>query len=289
MIMEFHPKVSMTINGHIFSYRLFEALEGISNYWSQREAAKKLGISHAVLNRRIRESEEKLGFLLVETSGVGSGLTLEGNKILERYHGYLNRLKDRDKPVICGGHIATGLLDVLSHHYGLEAVIYSTDDENAIQMAEMDLVDVLVLDDPVHAFLRDLDFYPIAYDHLVLVSGAEKNPRNLDDLEGGNFVEIPFSAQRLAWNTLDNLGIDYKIVNLCSSPITALKMVQQSDDLHTFLNRSFTSGSDLLAEDTRHLISLVLWNKNRELKDFLEYILGRGQIIIENWGFERIV
>jgi hypothetical protein len=108
-------------------------------------------------------------------------------------------------------------------------------------------------------------------------------------LEGGNFVEIPFSAQRLAWNTLDNLGIDYKIVNLCSSPITALKMVQQSDDLHTFLNRSFTSGSDLLAEDTRHLISLVLWNKNRELKDFLEYILGRGQIIIENWGFERIV
>ncbi|MGZ4857894.1 MAG: LysR family transcriptional regulator [Methanobacteriaceae archaeon] len=287
--MEFHPKVSMTINGHAFSYRLFEALEGISNYWSQREAAKKLGISHAVLNRRIRESEEKLGFLLVETSGSGSGLTLEGSKILERYQRYLNRLKDRDKPVICGGYIATGLLDVLSHHYGLEAVIYSTDDENAIEMAEMDLVDVLVLDDPVHAFLRDLDFYPIAFDHLVLVSGAEKNPRNLDDLEGGKFVEVPFSAQRLAWNTLDNLGIDYKIVNLCSSPTTALKMVHQSDNLHTFLNSSFTSGSDLLAEDTRHLISLVLWNKNRELKDFLEYILGRGQIIIENWGFERIV
>jgi DNA-binding transcriptional LysR family regulator len=287
--MEFQPKVSMTINGQIFSYRLFEALEGISNYWSQREAAKKLGISHAVLNRRIRESEEKLGFLLVETSGVGSDLTTEGNKILDRYLRYLNRLKDRDKPVICGGYIATGLLDVLSHHYGLEAEIYSTDDESAIQMAEMDLVDVLVLDDPVHAFLRDLDFYPIAYDHLVLVSGEGKNPRNLVDLEGENFVEVPFSAQRLAWNTLDQLGIDYNIVNLCSSPQTALKMIQQGGGLHTFLNSSFTSGSDLLAEETHHLISLVLWNENRELKDFLEYILGRGQIIIENWGFERII
>jgi DNA-binding transcriptional LysR family regulator len=287
--MKFHPKVSMAINGFTFSYRLFEALEGISNYWSQREAAKKLGISHAVLNRRIREAEEKLGFLLVEASGAGSGLTLEGNKILERYLRYLNRLQDCDKPVICGGHIATGLLDVLSHHYGLEAVIYSTDDESAIKMAEMDLVDVLVLDDPVHAFLRDLDFYPIAYDHLVLVSGTGKDPQSLDDLEGEKFVEVPFSAQRLAWNTLDQLGIDYRIVDLCSSPQTALKMVQQSDDFHTFLNSSFTSGLDLLTEETRHLISLVLWKENRELKDFLEYILGRGQIIIENWGFERLV
>jgi len=287
--MEFHPKVSMTINGFTFSYRLFEALKGISNYWSQREAAKKLGISHAVLNRRIREAENKLGFLLVDTSVAGSGLTLEGNKILERYMKYLNRLKGRDKPVICGGHIATGLLDVLSHRYGLEAVIYSTDDESAIQMAEMDLVDVLVFDDPVHAFLRDLDFYPIAYDHLVLVSGASKDPQSLDDLEGEQFVEVPFSAQRLAWNTLDQLGIDYSIVDLCSSPHTALKMVQQSDDFHTFLNNSFTSGLDLLAKETRHLLSLVLWNENRDLKDFLNYILGRGQIIIENCGFERIV
>jgi DNA-binding transcriptional LysR family regulator len=286
--MEFHPKVSMTINGLTYSYRLFEALEGISYHWSQREAAKKLGISHAVLNRRIREAEEKLGFLLVKTSGAGSALTPDGEKILERYLKYLNRLKDHDKPVICGGHIATGLLDVLSHHYGLDVVIYSTDDESAIQMAEMDLVDMLVLDDPVHAFLLDLDFYPIAYDHLVLVSGIGKDPQKLNDLEGEKFVEVPFSAQRLAWNTLDQLGIDYRIVELCSSPQTALKMVKENDDFHTFLNNSFTSGLDLITDETRHLISLVLWNENRELKDFLEYILGRGQIIIENWGFERI-
>jgi len=286
--MEFHPKVSMTINGLTYSYRLFEALEGISYHWSQREAAKKLGISHAVLNRRIREAEEKLGFLLVKTSGAGSALTPDGEKILERYLKYLNRLKDHDKPVICGGHIATGLLDVLSHHYGLDVVIYCTDDESAIQMAEMDLVDMLVLDDPVHAFLLDLDFYPIAYDHLVLVSGIGKDPQNLNDLEGEKFVEVPFSAQRLAWNTLDQLGIDYRIVELCSSPQTALKMVKENDDFHTFLNNSFTSGLDLITDETRHLISLVLWNENRELKDFLEYILGRGQIIIENWGFERI-
>jgi DNA-binding transcriptional LysR family regulator len=286
--MEFHPKLSINLNGQTFSYRLFEALNGISNNWSQREAAKELGISHAVLNRRIRDAEEKLGFKLVKTTRSGSELTSQGIKVLERYQKYLNRLRERETTVICGSYISTGLLDVLAHNYGLNAVICCTDDESAFQMAEMDLVDILVLDDPAHVFMRDLDFIPIAHDHLVLLSGSGEKPLNLDALNGEKFVEVPHSAQRLAWNTLDNLKIDYKIVELCSSPQTALKMVESSDDLHTFLNRSFTSGSDILAEDTEHLISLVLWNKNREIKDFLEFILGRGQNIIDKWGFKRI-
>ena len=53
-------------------------LECVSKTWSQREAAKKLGISHSVLNRRIKESEEKFGLRLVETTGAGSGLTENG-------------------------------------------------------------------------------------------------------------------------------------------------------------------------------------------------------------------
>lgn len=290
--MEFKPKLNLEINGVKFTYRLFDALEKISETWSQREAAKSLKISHAVLNRRIRDAEDKLGFKLVYTTGAGSGLTPQGVSILVKYQQYQDRLQERSIPFTCGGPVSTGLMDVLSKHYGLETVINSSNDLIALEMAKKGLVDVLLLDDPVHAFMHNLDFTPIARDHLVLVSGSDELPETVQELNGSKFVEIPHSAQRLAWNTLDQLRIDYEIVELCSSPQNALKMVSGNDDLYTFLNNSFisgiTTGSGLLADDTMHIISMVLWNPNPHLEDFLEFILGRGQEIIEKWGFKRI-
>ncbi len=298
--MKSQPSVNLQINGEIFSYRLFDALREITNTWSQREAAKRLGISHAVLNRRIRDAEGKLGFKLVETTGAGSGLSPQGMMILEKYQRYLRRLENRDVPVICGGPIATGLMDALARQYGLEVVIYTTDDLNALKMAEMDLVDILVLDDPVHAFMHDLDFLPIARDDLVLVSGSDENLETVEQLRGREFVEVIHSAQRLAWNTLDQLRVDYEIVDICNSPENALKMVKTREDLLTFQNRSFMSPlldsftvSDIMAEDTSHIISMVIPDKDEEdkkdeLKDFSNFIQGKGQDIIREWGFGRI-
>ncbi len=293
--MKFHPSLNLRIKGETFSYRLFEALTEITNTWSQREAAKRLGISHAVLNRRIRDAEGKLGFKLVETTGAGSGLSPQGMLILEKYQRYLRRLDEPDVPVIGGGPIATGLMDVLARQYGLEVTIYTTDDLNALEMAEMDLVDILVLDDPVHAFMHDLDFIPIARDDLVLVSGSDEYLENVDQLQGRKFVEIIHSAQRLAWNTLDQLRVDYEITELCSSPQNALKMVKNREDLLTFQSRSFMlpfldsfTVSDIMAEDTSHIISMVLPDKNEELENFSNFIQGRGQEIIREWGFRRI-
>lgn len=290
--MEFKTTLNLEINGVKFTYRLFDALEKISETWSQREAAKSLKISHAVLNRRIRDAEDKLGFKLVYTTGAGSGLTPQGVSILVKYQQYQDRLQERSIPFTCGGPVSTGLMDVLSKHYGLETVINSSNDLIALEMAKKGLVDVLLLDDPVHAFMHNLDFTPIARDHLVLVSGSDELPETVQELNGSKFVEIPHSAQRLAWNTLDQLRIDYEIVELCSSPQNALKMVSGNDGLYTFLNNSFisgiTTGSGLLADDTMHIISMVLWNPNPHLEDFLEFILGRGQEIIEKWGFKRI-
>ncbi len=291
--MKFHPSLNLKIKGETFNYRLFEALAEITSTWSQREAAKKLGISHAVLNRRIKNAEDKLGFKLVETTGAGSGLTPHGMAILDEYQRYLKRLNERDVPLICGGPVATGLMDRLLRSYGLEAEIHTTDDLNAIEMAEMDLVDILVLDDPVHAFMYELDLIPIARDDLVLVSDGEYF-NTVDELNGRKFVEVIHSAQRLAWNTLDQLRVDYEITEVCSSPHNALKSVK-NEKLLTFQNRSFMSPftnsftvSDILARDTSHVVGMVLYNQNDEIKDFSNFIQGRGQKIIQEWGFKRI-
>ena len=293
--MKFHPSLNLCIKGETFSYRLFEALTEITNTWSQREAAKRLGISHAVLNRRIRDAEEKLGFKLVETTGAGSGLSPQGMLILHKYQRYLRRLEEPDMLVIGGGPIATSLMDVLTRQYGLEAMIFTTDDLNALKMAEMDLVDILVLDDPVHAFMHDLDFIPIARDDLVLVSGSDEHLENVNQLHGRKFVEVIHSAQRLAWNTLDQLRVDYEIVDVCSSHENALKLVKKLENLLTFQSRSFMTPildsftvSDIMAEDTSHIISMVIPEKKEELEDFSNFIQGKGQKIIMEWGFRRI-
>jgi len=287
--MDYSPKLNMVINGYEFSYKIFETLRCVSKTWSQREAAKKLGISHSVLNRRIKESEGKLGLKLVETTGAGSGLTENGYKILNKYENYLIRLEERDKPVICGGYISTGLIEILADEYHLNATIYQTDDTSALELARKGMVDILVLDDPVRAFMYDLKFIPIAYDSLVLVSKNQEKIQEISYMNGKNFLEIPGSSQRLAWNIMDNKKIDYHITETVKSPYNALKKIQKNDKLYTFLNSSFIEGSNILKDETKHLITLVLCNtEDLVLKDFVDFITGSGQKIVENMGFIKI-
>jgi molybdenum-dependent DNA-binding transcriptional regulator ModE len=287
--MKYNPKLNMIIDGDEFSYKIFETLECVSKTWSQREAAKKLKISHSVLNRRIKDSEEKIGFRLIETTGAGSGLTSNGLKILKKYKKYMKRLENRKKPVICGGYISTGLMENLAEEYSLDVTIYSTNDQSALELAQKDMVDILTLDDPVRAFMYDLDFTPVAYDYLVLVSNSDDHINGLDDLNGKNFLEIPDSSQRLAWNTMDNIKINYEIIKLVNSPYSALKTIHKNPELYTFLNHSFIDGSSILKNDTQHLISLVLCDKeNNVLQDFVDFITSDGQKIIEEQGFIRI-
>ncbi len=287
--MNYNPLVSLIIEGHTFSYKLFEALEQISIKYSQRKAAQTLGISHAVLNRRVKEAEEKLGFKLVITTGAGSQLTEEADEMLQKYRKYKKRLKKRGKLTICGGYASSRLMETLSSKYGLNAAVYRTSDENAIHLANLDMVDILTLDDPVHAFIQNLDFVPIAYDHLVLVSSA-KIHHDLNELNGKNFVEIIDSPQRLAWNTLDDNKIQYKLAKEFKLPYDALRFVQKNPEFYTFISSSLWNGSDIIKNDTRHIISCVIYNKEDEIiNDFLNFILTfKGQKLVEECGFESV-
>lgn len=286
--MKFKPKLSLIIKEETLSFKFFESLDVVSQTRSQREAAKILGISHAVLNRRIKDTEKKLDIELVISTGAGSQLTEDGLELLKQYHYLMRRLTTHEKPVICGGYISAGLLEVLASEYGLDALVYQTEDESALYLYDMGMVDILTLDDPVKAFMRDLDFIPLARDHLVLVSPSDEDIEDLSELEGKKFLEITGSAQRLAWNTMDNERIDYKISKVLKSPYQALKIVKNSQDLYTFLNNSFTNGSDVLKEDTSHILTMVLYNpEDEKFKGFVDYINGRGRKLIKELGFQK--
>ncbi len=173
MSREIKPVIGIEVDGKIYNYKLFESLELLSKTYSQRKAAKKLGIAHSVFNRRILNAEKELGYKLVKKVGSGSEITKEGLELLDIYHTYNNRLKVNENIRIAGGHIITGLIDSLNLPFNLE--VYSTDNDSAFNLAKDDLIDLLALDDPLLAFSENLNFTPIAFDYMVLVSSVENS------------------------------------------------------------------------------------------------------------------
>ncbi|MDD6049018.1 MAG: LysR family transcriptional regulator [Methanobrevibacter ruminantium] len=281
------PEIGIEIDGISFNYKFFETLESLSKTYSQRKTAKELKVSHSVLNRRIKNAEDKLGEKLVITVGSGSELSEKGYELLDLYYKYKNRLEDRQEIIIVGGHIITGLLQAISYDLPFKTLIYSSDDESAYELAKQDLVDILALDDPLLAFENDLNFTAIAYDHLVLISPNHgKTIERISDLEGLKFIGVKGSAQRLAWSTLRQENINFTIEREVKSQFDAFKIVRNSDEYYTFLNASYFNGNEILKNETRHVISLVQINDTKDdIYNLIEYLLFDGQTKIGEQGF----
>ena len=285
--MELHSKglISLDINGDIYDYKLHESLESLSKTKPQRQSAKELNISHTVFNRRMLKAEEKLGVKITEKVGNGTILTREGLNLLDEFRKYAIQIEKTSDINIVGGHISTGLLESIELPFNTN--IYSSSDEDAFELAKRGVVDILTLDDPLIAFERDLNFIPIAYDYLVLISSPNsKKIESISDLEGLDFVNVNGSAQRLAWNSLQHYDINYNIAKTVNSQFDAFKLVRNSENLHTFLNASYFKGNELLKFDTRHVISLVKVNEDKpEIDEFIDYLTITAQEDIENQGF----
>lgn len=288
--MNFKSKglISLEIDEEIYDYKLYDTLKSLSKTHSQRKSAKELGISHAVLNRRIKKAEDKIGTSLVSKIGSGSVLTKDGMALLNEFQNYYNQISKTKNITIGGGHIVSGLLESINQPYELS--VYSSNDSNSFKLANRGAIDILALDDPLIAFEKDLNFIPIGFDYLVLITNKNSHEiKSLNDLQNLNYVSVAGSAQRLAWNTLDHYDIPYNIIKSVNSQFDAFKMVKNSDNLYSFLNASYFKGSDILKHDTRHAISLVQINEEKEeIFDFIEFLLNDGQKEIVKQGFSSI-
>jgi DNA-binding transcriptional LysR family regulator len=285
--MKFESKglISLEINGQVYDYKLYQSLDTLARTKSQRKSAKELNISHTVFNRRLLKAEEKLGTKITEKVGNGTRLTSDGMKLLEEFRKYMIQIEKTSDINIAGGHISTGLLESIETPFNLN--IYSSSDEDAFKLAKRGAVDILTLDDPLIAYERDINFMPIAYDYLVLVSSPKsRSIESISDLEGLDFVGVNGSAQRLAWNSLKHYDIEFNIAERVNSQFDAFKMVRNSENLYTFLNASYFKGNELLKYDTQHVISAVKVNEDKaEVDEFIRYLINDAQDLIEKQGF----
>ena len=285
MKLESKGLISLEINGEIYGYKLYQSLESLHRTNSQRQSAKELNISHTVFNRRILNAEKQLGFKLTEKKGNGSVLTDNGIRLLEEYRKYLIQIAEPNNINIAGGHISSSLLESLDLPFSIN--VYSSNDQDAFKLAKRGVVDLLTLDDPLIAYERDINFIPIAYDYLVLISSPEsKEVKSIKDLDNLDFVKVVGSAQRLAWNTLEHYDLKYNIKHTVNSQFDAFKLVKNSENLYSFLNASYFKGNEILKFDTRHVISLVKVNDDDSKTDeFIKYLLTIAQKDIEKQGF----
>ena len=285
MKFESRGLISLEIDGEVYDYKLYQSLESLSQTRSQRKSAKELNISHTVFNRRLLKAEAKLGIKITRKEGNGSYLTEDGLGLLEEFRKYMIQIERTPNINIAGGHISTGLLESIATPFNTN--IYSSNDNDAFELAKRGAVDILTLDDPLIAYERDINFMPIAYDYLVLVANPKsRNIESISDLEGLDFVNVKGSAQRLAWNSLDHYDIEYNLKENVNSQFDAFKMVRNSEDLYTFLNASYFKGNELLKYDTQHVISVIKVNDdNSEVDDYIRFLLNDGQKAIENEGF----
>lgn len=285
MKIESNGLISLEINGEIYDYKLYQSLDSLSRTKSQRKSAKELNISHTVFNRRLLKAEDKLGVKITQKIGNGTHLTADGLKLLEEFRKYLIQIEKTSSINIAGGHISTGLLESIETPFDIN--IYSSNDEDAFKLAKRGVVDILTLDDPLIAYERDINFMPIAYDYLVLVSSPKsRNVESISDLEGLDFVGVNGSAQRLAWNSLRHYDIKFNIKDTVNSQFDAFKIVRNSENLYTFLNASYFKGNELLKYDTQHVISVIKVNEDKpEVDEFVRYLLNDAQKSIGKQGF----
>lgn len=285
--MKFKSKglISLEIDKEVYDYKLYQSLESLNRTNSQRKSAKELNISHTVFNRRLMKAEEKLGFKITEQKGNGSILSDNGLKLLEEFQKYLIQIEKTPNINIAGGHISSGLIESIPQPFDIN--VYSSNDKDAFELARRGAVDILTLDDPLIAFERDINFTPIAYDYLVLISSPNSAEiTSINDLECLDFVNVNGSAQRLAWNSFDHYNINYNIKTNVNSQFDAFKIVRNSKNLHTFLNASYFKGNEILKYDTRHVISLIKVNEEKEeIDEFINYLLNEGQTSIKKQGF----
>ena len=288
--MKFKSKglISLDIDGKVYDYKLFKSLESLSKTKSQRKSAKELNISHTVFNRRLLKAEEKLGLKLTQKVGNGTFLTQDGLNLLDEFRKYQIQIDKTNNINIAGGHISSGLLESISRPYNIN--VYSSNDRDAFELAKRGAVDILTLDDPLLAYELNIDFTPIAYDYLVLISSPNAEEiKSINDLEGLEFINVEGSAQRLAWSSLEHYDIDYSLKYTVNSQFDAFKLVKNSDNLHSFLNASYFNGNDILKFDTRHVISLIKVNEDKpEVDEYIEFLLNDGQKEIEKQGFTLI-
>lgn len=293
--MKIKARISLSVDDNTYDYKLFETLDAINKLHSQRKAAKHVGVSHSVLNRRILKAEKQLDEKLVDVTPRGSYLTEFARDILDEYETYMLRLNNHDSMIkVAGGPISCEFLRQLAIGYNLANISFiETDPDTAYDLANMGMVDILGFDDPVLAYIHNLEPIPLGRDYLKMLIHPGEVFNSIYDLEDLSFIEVENSAQRLVWNSLVDFNVNFNIVSTVSSFHEAIRLVENDPNLYTFINNSMSyiseNTSNVLEDNTSHIISALNVKNDSLVESFLNFASHNAQKTTVSYGFKHLL
>jgi molybdate transport system regulatory protein len=98
MVMEIHYDFWLDNDGRAFGEECLRILEAVDGTGSLRKAAAEANLSYCTVFKIVTESEERLGFTLIErriggSSGGGSRLTSEARELMARYRLFSDEMR----------------------------------------------------------------------------------------------------------------------------------------------------------------------------------------------------
>lgn len=205
------PEIVLTTEEGQITLRQIELLKAVSTERSQNRAAKKLGISTAVLNRQISELEKRAGTKLLNATKRGSELTTEGEQLL-RVLGALNRRMTRQKELTVG---CTSVSQAIAERVcskltlkGKRVRLIVADDETNISMSMSGELDIVFVDDPrfAYEYPKEGRVHEVTKDFLIQCDRGE------------GYAVLTSGPQRIGFDQLKQEGRPFKVKTTVFSP-----------------------------------------------------------------------
>lgn len=214
-IGELVPEIVLVSERGQITLRQLEILRAVADEGSQNRAAKKLGISTAVLNKQLTEMERKANARLISSTKRGSQLTKEGAQLLRILDALCLRISRPQELTVGCTPVSQLMVERICAKLarrGVRSRMIVSDDETNISMSVSGLIDIVFLDDPQFAydFPRENRVHEVARDMLVHFE------------RGNQYARLTSGPQRIGFESLDQAGRDYELGMIISSPEEAV-------------------------------------------------------------------
>lgn len=205
------PEIVLTSGKEQITLRQLEVLRAVASSKSQNSAARRLGISTAVLNRQVKELERRAGMELVRTTARGSELTSEGKQILRVLDSMCKRMTRQKELTVGCTSVSQSIAERICSKLVLRGVkvrLMVADDETNVSMSSSGLLDIIFVDDPLIAYEypKEGRVHEVTSDYLVQCG------------RGGDYAVLTSGPQRIGFDMLRQEKKSFRIKKTVFSP-----------------------------------------------------------------------
>ncbi len=193
------PRISLECDNGLITSRQLQALQAVASTGSINAAAEMLSVRPPVIFRHIRSAEASADASLITSSKTGSGISVEGRKLLDRVRSLEARLRDPEGMTVACSPVTEELLMSAIPRVDPKIELVISHDRHNIELLRQGRAMMAVIDDPL--LLMDIELPTEELGQMDMV--------HVD--RGDRYVRHRYGAQRIAFRHLEITGQDFTV------------------------------------------------------------------------------